>query len=803
VPATVGAGLRLPVGLAKDNNADLLIVDLGANALRRIVSTQTQLPVSDPQIGTVWIVVDPTSGTPSTTLTPVTSSVFNNDVVVAILAENGTETFYTRDGTEPGSANGTSPPPYQNGLPVMPTSILDQTQPNAPADVTLKAISTAAGRRSSAVVTARFQFQVANPAIIGSNPGAVSLECATTNAVLYYTTDGSEPSADSFVYTFGTRLNIVNGTNDVVLKVRGFKNGYAASRLVAQTFVYNNLQTSSIGIPRDFVAGVGSTLVVPVDVRLNADDVLQSLQFRVEITPSAGAPLISDQLRVLPIDPAVDFLPITPPSTNAPATFVYTNTSASGLLIGYFGTNSALYVAANATVAMLAVPIPTTATEGQTYTMSVLYPSATSDGLETPIVLAALANRTITVSNLSYTVGDTAQSTFYNAGDFGNGNLNNNDVNNAFYAAIGIRVPYSFSDIFDAMDAYPSDTVSAVGGNGLITFLDWQAILFRSLRYDTNNWKRSRSAGGLRVVASSTLSSAPLLPAESVSASADGGSLWSPNATITGGVLEQAQPGQSVSVPVMIKVQAGAEVSGLNFLALVVPDINSSAAAVLERPRFVPASGIPAPSLSASLPGGVGCGWMLSSFRPALVGQRLLGHVEFTVPATAQPGQAYLVRFRGVDGSTVKLDGSWANYLFDSVPGVVWVQSGMLRPPTAISDQWKERFFGKVSNVLADAFADPDGDGKNNLEEFLAGTHPASLRFHALTDEWRANLNQFKLKWFGAAGKRYVIESTTDPVNGPWEPVTQFVLGEGNLIEVGAPKLDLKALFYRVREFTP
>jgi hypothetical protein len=84
-----------------------------------------------------------------------------------------------------------------------------------------------------------------------------------------------------------------------------------------------------------------------------------------------------------------------------------------------------------ATVALLAVPIPPTAQVGQTYTVGVRFPSGTSDGRQIPINLVTFPDRKVTVTNISYVVGDSAIANWYNAGSFGNG-TNNNDVNNAF-----------------------------------------------------------------------------------------------------------------------------------------------------------------------------------------------------------------------------------------------------------------------------------------------------------------------------------------------------------------------------------
>ena len=66
----------------------------------------------------------------------------------------------------PSRVNGLTPPPYHDGLHAneLPSSIITP-QP----DVTVKAIGTQDGRRSSSVAQARFQFKTGNPIIAGDN----------------------------------------------------------------------------------------------------------------------------------------------------------------------------------------------------------------------------------------------------------------------------------------------------------------------------------------------------------------------------------------------------------------------------------------------------------------------------------------------------------------------------------------------------------------------------------------------------------------------------------------------------------
>lgn len=794
---TVGAGFVSPVGLSRDNAGDLLVVDAGNSKLMKISSTEVPVAVQNPAIGIVNLVEDTFGGGLITRLTPISSAIFNNDVVVAIRTEAGTETFYTTDGTEPNADNGLTPPPYEDNQRALPSTILDTTVVNASPDTTIRAISTASGRSPSEIVNARFRFQVSNPSIIGSNPSKVSLEVGTTNAVLYYTSDGTEPTTNSTLYTFGTSLNITDGTNNVVLKVRGFKNGYAPSRIVSKEFIFDNLQTSTIGVPRDFVGGIGSMVIIPVEVDLRPGDRLTSLQFRLEVSPNGGAPLIPPQMEQFAIDPTNDFKRVPLPTflTNLPPRFIYTNSTATGLLVGYLGTNDIFSAEGEATVAVFGVPIPATATEGQTYSISVLNPSGTSDGFENPVIISPMGPRTITVSNISYVVGDTAQSAWYNAGEFGNGNINNNDVNNVFYASLGIRIPYALSDIFDAMDAYPEDTVGAVGGDGLIGILDWEVIFRRSLRLDTNNWSRSWTAGGVRAVGSTSLNTAPNRPAEE-EMELTHGLAWFRHGTLTGQTLENVSPGQKVSIPVRLRLAEGESVSGLIFRARVHALRH---APQLEVPlEFTPALGLPAPLLVTEVPSNVGVGWRVGVLDPALSGDAIVGEISFTIPENAEAGQGYMLRFSHVDGSREKEDGTFARYRFQSVPAGIWVQSSAKHPPTVISDEWRAKFFGHVSDVMSDPHADPDGDGNSNLEEFLAGTHPANFRLHKLTERWRARTGEeFPLRWFAERGSSYVVEATTDLQT--WRPLG-VVHGDGTVKDFPAPKNAGGPQFYRVRE---
>ena len=84
-----------------------------------------------------------------------------------------------------------------------------------------------------------FQGIVSTP-VIDKNPGfyssvTVSITSATENAEIRYTTDGSEPTESSTLYTAPLTFN-----SNTALRVRAFKSGWISSRIATRTYLINS-----------------------------------------------------------------------------------------------------------------------------------------------------------------------------------------------------------------------------------------------------------------------------------------------------------------------------------------------------------------------------------------------------------------------------------------------------------------------------------------------------------------------------------------------------------------------------------
>lgn len=614
---------------------------------------------------------------------------------------------------------------------------------------------------------------------------------------IFYTTDGSEPTTNS------ARLLLSNNAGAIrwretsrdlsSLRLKAFLGGQPGPTVGGLPATVNNA-----GFTRDMAGGMGATLVAPIVLNLRSNQTLRSLQLRAEITPlTPGAPELSE-IEALPVTdaPGLDFVgPAAPGRTAQMLAYRYQNGLARGLSISYLGTNSQFYAERYAVAALIRIPIPKTARPGDRYRLEVLSLSGTSDAFAAAVPLQPLPPRILTITNLAYRVGDVSPGTWFQAGDFGDGILDNSDVNRAFQAALGVGVPPLYTDWFDAMDVWPADTEFACGGDGQIRFLDWQLILRRSLGLDSGAWLREWGVGGARRTLTRPSGLLPNLPAARLTGQSGEAPLWSRQALVGALPVGLAQPGQWVDLPVYLKVADGCRVAGFQFRLDLQPE--AGAPALDPPPQFQPAPTMPPPQQSP-VPGGGGllCAWPMAADTASpsyLTGSNLLGWVRFAVPWQAEAGQRYMARFSFADGAP-----DWqTQYDFETLSAPVGIQVPV-ENSDGISDEWKLHFFGSLNHELARPDADPDGDGLSNRSEFEAGADPVQLRI--LPAKGGPGPGGFAVRWFARPGQQYRVERSG--LSTPWTSISPVIEGQGGHAEyLDVP--DAPVQFYRVRALPP
>jgi hypothetical protein len=709
--------------------------------------------------------------------------------------------YYTLDGSDPSSTNG-----VDLGTVATPTNVWNVGFPIV-SNTLFKVRAFRNCYLPSAIVNNSFSVSNYVPKsridpYNGYYPMGQTITVSSVNPSVYYTTDGSDPTTNSLSVTMSNNVGFIrwfNSTNDLRgLRVKAFNASGASETVGGQP-----VTTNTIGVPPDsnpaIYAGIGSQIVVPVVVNLQPNAMIQSYQFRVEIWPNGSAQPISSGFDVLNIS-TNDFIPLATVAQGGARGIItyqhYTIGSTNGLEIYAIGNTNNVSFQNFAVVALLRIAIPSGASEGDSYALAVSYPSATSDGVSAAVPLTPMAPATILVTNIAYKVGDSASISggWYNAGGFGNGDLDNSDVNLVFYASVGERIPYAFSDVFNVMDAYPLDAAGFVGGDGQIRFLDWNVILQRSLRMDTNNWARAWSTNGDLVDVPTTLTASKVVP-QVLQPKLAPTWPWYRQALIGAVSTGNAVPGRTVNVPVYVKLSDGATLSGVQFRAVVTPQ--GSAPTLTQSPQLSLASGVPGPTLQQSFTASdAGFGWALGSFNYLSRSSNFLGWVTFTIPATAHSGQTYSVSFANAGGApdlSVKYD-------FETRSACVAV-GGSAPPASICSDEWKVHFFGSLANPSAGDLADPDSDGVPNWMEYLAGTDPTDsnsrLQLSGAASQAGKAQSQMVIHWLTAPGKTYEAQWSSSLSGGSWSTLAT-VSGDGTVASCSDTNSTPTVRYYRL-----
>ncbi len=224
-----------------------------------------------------------------------------------------------------------------------------------------------------------------------------------------------------------------------------------------------------------FVAALpGGQVRVPLSLNLNPGTTVDNVAFGVTITPSGSGANLTGSL-AFEKDAAMP----------APSQL---DTTAAPNALSLFWNNLASPLSGTVQLGNVVVNIPALGASGHTYLLQITGADAS---LGSSHIFLNVSSSSISVS-ADYGVSDVFPVTNDSAGNFGDSAVNTVDLIATLRAVTNIPgfAPLACSDRFDALDSYPVDTPTKVGGDGFLNTLDLIQTLKRVTNLDTSRPRR-------------------------------------------------------------------------------------------------------------------------------------------------------------------------------------------------------------------------------------------------------------------------------------------------------------------------
>ena len=120
-----------------------------------------------------------------------------------------------------------------------------------------------------------------------------------------------------------------------------------------------------------------------------------------------------------------------------------------------------------------------------------------------------------------------------------------------------------------------------------------------------------------------------------------------------------------------------------------------------------------------------------------------------------------------------------------------------------IPDAWRALYFGgdgTTTNSESAATADPDNDGLDNYEEFLAGTNPTNAASVLKVTAYNPNVSTNAVSLNSVAGTVYRVQYRDNLLAGDWSILADQIIGSGtNLFLPDPGATSVPQRFYRAQ----